>query len=69
MNAECYSIPQLVADLEQVSAQFNDDREIMSAVRPLARRAALSRSSWLEDRMYHADAGQGLRGPFAAREA
>jgi predicted metal-dependent enzyme (double-stranded beta helix superfamily) len=60
MNAEPYSIPQLVADLEQVCARFKDDRDIVSAVRPLARRAALSKAAWLEDRMYDADAEQGF---------
>ncbi|MGH9957548.1 MAG: hypothetical protein ACREBC_10540, partial [Pyrinomonadaceae bacterium] len=59
-NADGYSIPQLVADLEQVCAQFKDERDILGAVRPLARRAALSKASWLEDRMYHADAAQGF---------
>jgi len=60
MNADRYNIPQLIADLELVSAQLDVDREIVSAVRPLARCAALSKSSWLEDRMYHADAAQGF---------
>ena len=60
MNAERYSISQLVADLKQVCARFTDERDILKAVRPLARRAALSRESWLEDRMYRADAAQGF---------
>ena len=60
MNAERYSISQLVADLNKVSARFTDERDILVAVRPLARRAALSRDSWLEDRMYRADAAQGF---------
>jgi predicted metal-dependent enzyme (double-stranded beta helix superfamily) len=60
MKAESYSIPQLAADLEQVCARFKDDRDIVGAVRPLARRAALSKASWLEDRMYQADAAQGF---------
>lgn len=60
MNAERYCISQLVADLKQVCARFTDERDILKAVRPLARRAALSRGSWLEDRMYRADAAQGF---------
>jgi predicted metal-dependent enzyme (double-stranded beta helix superfamily) len=43
-----------------VCAQFSDERQILSHVRPLARRAALSKASWLEDRMYRADATQGF---------
>ena len=60
MDADSYSISQLASDLKQVCAQFGDEREILSAVRPLARRAALSRESWLKDRMYSADAAQGF---------
>jgi len=62
MKVESYSIPQLVADLEQICARFKDDREILGAIRPLARRAALSKASWLEDRMYHAGAAEGFGG-------
>ena len=60
MNAASYSIAQLVADLKQVCARSQDEREIVSRVRPLARLAALSKATWLEDRMYHADAAQGF---------
>jgi predicted metal-dependent enzyme (double-stranded beta helix superfamily) len=60
MNTDRYSISQLVADIEEVYAQFKDDREVCAAVRPLARRAALAKASWLEDRMYRADATQGF---------
>jgi predicted metal-dependent enzyme (double-stranded beta helix superfamily) len=60
MKAESYSIPQLVADLRQIRAQFKDEREILHAVRPLARRAALATDSWLEKRMYQGDAQQGF---------
>ena len=60
MDADRYSISQLVADLKQVCAQFKDEREILNRTRPLARRAALSKATWLEDRMYHADAAQGF---------
>jgi len=60
MNADSYSISQLAADLGRVCARFGDDREIIAAVRPLARRAALSKATWLEDRMYHGDETQGF---------
>ena len=60
MNADNYSIARLVADVEQVCAKFKDDREIVVAVRPLARRVALSKKCWLEERLYQANAGQGF---------
>jgi len=60
MNSDRYSISCLVADLKQICAQFTDEREVLVHVRPLARRAALSNESWLDDRMYRADADQGF---------
>jgi predicted metal-dependent enzyme (double-stranded beta helix superfamily) len=60
MKAESYSIPQLVAELRQIRAQFQDERDILHAVRPLARRAALSKDTWLEKRMYQGDEQQGF---------
>ena len=60
MDSDRYPISQLVADLKQVCVQFKDAREILSGVRPLARRAALSKETWLDDRMYRADAAQGF---------
>jgi len=60
MDIDRYSIPQLVADLKQVCGKFDDERGILSGIRPLARRAALAKATWLEDRMYHADAAQGF---------
>jgi predicted metal-dependent enzyme (double-stranded beta helix superfamily) len=60
LDADCYSISQLVVDVKQVCAQFDDEREILSRIRPLARRAALSKAPWLDDSMYHADAAQGF---------
>ena len=41
-------------------SRFKDDRQIISAVRVLAERAASSKASWLEDRMYRADTEQGF---------
>jgi len=60
MDADRYSISELAGDLKQVCAQFKDEREILSSIRPLVRRAALSKATWLEDRMYHASAAQGF---------
>jgi len=60
MDANRYSIPELVADVKRVCAQFDDEREIISKVRPLALRAAKSKDSWVEDRMYGANATQGF---------
>jgi predicted metal-dependent enzyme (double-stranded beta helix superfamily) len=60
MDANRYSVSQLAADLKRVRAQFDDERKIFTSIRPLARRAALSRATWLEDRMYYADAAQGF---------
>ena len=60
MGAARYSISQLVGDLKKICAQFKDEREILSGARPLARRVALCKATWLEDRMYHADAAQGF---------
>ena len=60
MDVDRYSISQLAVDLKNVCAQFKDEREILSGIRPLAHRAALSKATWLEDRMYHADATQGF---------
>ena len=55
-----YSITQLVSDLKNVCAHAADEREIISSVRPLARRAALSKDTWLQDRMYNTDTAQGF---------
>lgn len=59
MGDETYSMAQLASDLERACATFDNERDIIVAVRPLARRAALSKASWLDDRMYDADAVQG----------
>jgi predicted metal-dependent enzyme (double-stranded beta helix superfamily) len=60
VDADRYSISELAGDLKQVCAQFKDEREIISSIRPLVRRAALSKATWLEDRMYHASSDQGF---------
>ena len=60
MDTLSYSIDQLATDLRQMCAQTKDEREIFSRGRPLVRRAALSKESWLHERMYQADAEQGF---------
>ena len=60
MDSDRYSISQLAADLRQLCTQQKDEREILRGVRPLARRAALSKVTWLDDRMYRADSAQGF---------
>src|SRR6266850_4830168 len=60
MANDNYSIQQLIADLRRVTSETADEHEILSRIRPLARRAALSRDSWLEKRFYAADAEQGF---------
>jgi predicted metal-dependent enzyme (double-stranded beta helix superfamily) len=59
MGGDAYSIAELVIDLEQVCSKANNDHDIIAAVRPLARRAALARDSWLREHMYQTDAQQG----------
>lgn len=60
MSTEDYGLEQLVADLKQLHSKYQDEKELLGAVRPLARRAALSKAIWLEPRMYGADAEQGF---------
>jgi predicted metal-dependent enzyme (double-stranded beta helix superfamily) len=60
MDSDRYSISHLAADLRQLCTQFTDEREILRGIRPLARRAALSKAAWLDDRMYRADSAQGF---------
>ena len=60
MATTAYSIAQLVEDLKQICAQAKDEREILNRVRPLARRAALGKDSWLKPHMYEADPEQGF---------
>lgn len=60
MDTNDYSIVQLVAELKHICGESKDERGILSRARPLARRAALSKANWLEDRMYKADPDQGF---------
>ena len=60
MEADRYSISELANDVKRVCAESDNEHQILMRVRPLAHRAALSKSTWLEDRMYQADATQGF---------
>lgn len=60
MDSDSYSIAQLLADMKSICAEHNSEREILSAMRPLARRAALSKSTWLTDAMWRTDPEQGF---------
>jgi predicted metal-dependent enzyme (double-stranded beta helix superfamily) len=60
MRSLHYPISRLVADLRALRDRRLDEREMLSAIRPLARRAALSASDWVEPRMYRADTAQGF---------
>ena len=60
METNGYSIQDLVADLRSGVSELADESKILSQVRPLVRRAALSNDSWLEKRFYVADPEQGF---------
>jgi predicted metal-dependent enzyme (double-stranded beta helix superfamily) len=60
MATNGYSIQGFVTDLRRIASEVTDEREILSRVRPLARRVALAKESWLERRFYAADPVQGF---------
>ena len=60
MTQDTYSIQDLVGDLRRITSETTNEHEILSRVRPIARRAALSRDSWLEKRFYSASPEQGF---------
>jgi predicted metal-dependent enzyme (double-stranded beta helix superfamily) len=60
METNGYSIQSLVTDLRRVVSEVADERKVLSQIRPLAQRAALSKDSWLERRFYAADPEQGF---------
>jgi predicted metal-dependent enzyme (double-stranded beta helix superfamily) len=55
MSADSYPISRLVVDLRRLRSLGLDEREMLSAVRPLARRAALAAGDWVQESMYRAD--------------
>lgn len=60
MDTVAYSIPQLVEDLKAIRSRAKDEHELIKQLRPLARRAALAKDSWLKPEMFEADAEQGF---------
>jgi predicted metal-dependent enzyme (double-stranded beta helix superfamily) len=60
MDDDGYSIADLAADLRRLCAQCDDERLVLSRLRPLARRAARSKADWFERRCYAADEAQGF---------
>src|SRR6266581_2926870 len=60
MGTNDYSIKNLVNDLRRLVSEVMDERDVLSKVRPLANRAALSKDLWLERRFYKADPDQGF---------
>jgi predicted metal-dependent enzyme (double-stranded beta helix superfamily) len=48
METSGYSISNLVDDLRRAVSEATEEGDILSHIRPLARRAALSKTSWLE---------------------
>jgi len=60
MDSNRYSISKLTADLRAICAEFSDEKNIIGHVRPLARRAALSKNDWLEKRFFQTNPDQGF---------
>ena len=58
MAADRYTLQEFVTDLRRITAHGQDERAILSQVRPLAKRAALSKE-WLTEKLYAADSEQG----------
>jgi predicted metal-dependent enzyme (double-stranded beta helix superfamily) len=56
---ERYSIDQYVEDLRRITANCDDESEVIAKVSPLAQRMAAD-GSWLEDRFFHPDSEVGF---------
>ncbi len=59
MSDDGYTLDDYVDDLRSITAEAADDREIITRVRALARRLALSRS-WLQAQHYECNEEQGF---------
>jgi predicted metal-dependent enzyme (double-stranded beta helix superfamily) len=59
MSEDGYTLDEYVEELRTITAQANDDRAIISKVRPLARRLALART-WLKPEHYRCNEEQGF---------
>jgi len=55
-----YSIKDLAGDIKQVCTETQDEKQIISRLRPLVQRAAKSKDAWFDERMYQTDPGQGF---------
>jgi predicted metal-dependent enzyme (double-stranded beta helix superfamily) len=59
MAIAAYTLARFIDDLRRISREHQDPRDIIGAVRPLARDLALART-WLEPHHYRTDATQGF---------
>jgi predicted metal-dependent enzyme (double-stranded beta helix superfamily) len=59
MSAESYDLEEFVSDLRQITTETQDEKTILSQVRPLAKNVAMNRN-WLSQRLYNADPKQGF---------
>lgn len=59
MEPDEYPLEHFVADLRRLVASTTDERELLSTLRPMAKRAALS-PGWRRDSHYRADPDQGF---------
>lgn len=60
MDANVYSTGDLIRDLRSICTGERREWEVMTAVKPLARRMASAPGSWLTDRMRRVDPEQGF---------
>ena len=59
MKVDTYTLQQFVTDLRQITSETNDEKALLSKLRPLVKRAALS-DDWRSEHHYRADADQGF---------
>ncbi len=59
MKDDVYTLERFATDLRRVAGETRDEKRIISALRPLARRFALA-GSWVEPGHYEADREQGF---------
>ena len=59
MKDDSYSLDRFVTDLRRITNEQRDEQQVLSALKPIVRRFALS-GTWLEPRIYEADSDQGF---------
>jgi predicted metal-dependent enzyme (double-stranded beta helix superfamily) len=59
LNPKSYGLEELTGDLRAIAAQFSDEHEILTRVRPLARRMA-DTPTWLRREHHSCDEAQGF---------